>query len=84
MSQEQIKLTRQQQNVVDKVPKRVTEERFEGSLENIFGLKLPTKPQAEPDEEQNFAAVLENVYGVKLPSEMVGRAYSIFIKEYKT
>jgi hypothetical protein len=84
MNREQIKLTRQSQKIVDKAPKRVTEERFEGSLEPVFGLKLPTTPQAEPDEEQTFASVLENVYGVKLPSEMVGRAYSIFIKEYKS
>jgi hypothetical protein len=61
-----------------------SDERVQGVLENIFGVKIPQAVPFESDEEQKYAGSLEYVYGVKLPSEMVSRAYSIFIKEYKS
>ena len=63
---------------------RVSDERYQATLENIFGVKVPVALRFESDEEQRFAGVLENVWGIRLPSEMVTRAYSIFIKEYET
>jgi hypothetical protein len=62
--------------------KAVSEDKVQGVLENVFGIKIPNTPQYDTEEDQQFAGVMENVYGVRLPSEMVSRAYSIFIKEY--
>lgn len=68
----------------ESTPQPVSEERVQGVLENVFGLKIPNAQPFESEEEQKFAGSLENVYLVKLPSEMVSRAYSIFIREYSS
>jgi hypothetical protein len=65
-------------------PQPASDERVQGVLENVFGVKIPQSAPFESDEEQKYAGSLENIYGVKLPSDMVSRAYSIFIKEYKS
>ena len=62
--------------------KAVSDERFQGVLENVFGVTIPTTQPFESDDEQKFAGALENIWGIRLPSEMVTSAYTIFIKEY--
>jgi hypothetical protein len=64
--------------------KGISEEKVQGVLENIFGLKIPDASKFESEENHHYSGLLENVFGVRLPSEMVTRAYTIFIKEYKS
>ena len=68
---------------LDNCPKQVSEEKVQGVLENVFGLKLPKKIVQPPTiDEDKVADTLINVFGLKLPSEMIPNAYSLFLQEH--
>jgi hypothetical protein len=67
---------------LENCPKTVSEEKIQGLLENIFGLKVThNKAERQTVDEGKFADMLTNIFGVKLPSELIPNAYTIFMHE---